>query len=224
MAEKAFRQHSPWKLRLSGESGTGKSAYAYHLAGKLGIDVMVKRPQDIIFRYFGESETAIANAFREAESKNALLIFDEADGYLSRKTNVYSGGDKGHNEITNAFMVGLEEYNGLIITTSNHVEFLEPAIVRRLHKTVEFRFPTYEGMKILFRRYFPDVDFDKRELERICSIGSIGPGDFVAVKELTEYMEPDDVTGGFILESLHSNAAARDISSRKSPVITGFSS
>ena len=224
MAEKAFRQHSPWKLMLSGESGTGKSAYAYHLAGKLGIDVIVKRPQDIIFRYFGESETAIANAFREAESKNALLLFDEADSYLSRKTDVYSGGDKGHNDITNAFMVGLEEYNGLVIATSNHVEFLEPAIARRLHKTVEFKFPTYEGMKLLFRRYFPDVDFDKRELERICSLGSIGPGDFVAVKELTEYMEPEDVTGEIILESLYSNAAARNASIRRSPEIRGFRS
>ena len=222
MAEKAFRQHSPWKLMLSGESGTGKSAYAYHLAGKLGIDVIVKRPQDIIFRYFGESETAIANAFREAESKNALLLFDEADSYLSRKTDVYSGGDKGHNDITNAFMVGLEEYNGLVIATSNHVEFLEPAIARRLHKTVEFKFPTYEGMKLLFRRYFPDVDFDKRELERICALGSIGPGDFVAVKELTEYMDEEDVTGEFILETLSSNAAARNLSSRKSPAIIGF--
>ena len=89
MAEKAFRQHSPWKLMLTGESGTGKSAYAYHIAEKLGIDVIVKHPHDLIFRYFGESETAIANAFKDAESKNALLLFDEADGYLSRKTEKY---------------------------------------------------------------------------------------------------------------------------------------
>ena len=119
-------------------------------------------------------------------------------------------------------MVGLEEYNGLVIATSNHVEFLEPAIARRLHKTVEFKFPTYEGMKLLFKRYFPDVDFDKRELERICALGSIGPGDFVAVKELTEYMDEDDVTGEFILESLYSNAATRNLSSRKSPAVIGF--
>ena len=224
MAEKAFRQHSPWKLLLSGFSGTGKSAYALHLAEKLGIEVLVKRPQDLIFRYFGESETAIANAFHEAESKDALLLFDEADGYLSRKTDVYSGGDKGHNNITNAFMVNLEEYNGLVIATSNHIELIESALVRRFHKIVEFKFPTYDGMKLLIERYFPDVDFDKRELERICSLGSIGPGDFVAVKELTEYMEPEDVTGEFILESLYSNAAARNASIRRSPEIRGFRS
>ena len=222
MAERAFKQHSPWKLMIHGSSGTSKSSYAYYVAEKLGIDVIVKRPQDLIFRYFGESETAIANAFREAESKNALLLFDEADSYLSRKTDVYSGGDKGHNEITNAFMVGLEEYNGLVIATSNYVETAELAVVRRFHKIVEFKFPTYEGMKLLFRRYFPDVNFDKRELERICALGSIGPGDFVAVKELTEYMDEEDVTGEFILESLSSNAAARNLSSRKSPAIIGF--
>ena len=224
MAEKAFRQHSPWKLLIYGPSGTSKSSYVHHLAEKLGIDVILKRPHEVIFRYFGESETAIANAFKDAESKNALLLFDEADGYLSRKTDVYSGGDKGHNDITNAFMVNLEEYNGLVIATTNHIELIEPALIRRFHKVVEYRFPTYQGMHLLIERYFPDVDFDKRELERICHLGSIGPGDFVAVKELTEYMEPEDITGEFILESLYANAAARDASSRKSPVITGFKS
>ena len=71
----------------------------------------------------------------------------------------------------------------------------------------------------MVRFYF---DSTRSELERICSLGSIGPGDFIAVKELTGYMEPDDVTGEFILESLYSNATARDASSRRSPVITGF--
>ena len=119
-------------------------------------------------------------------------------------------------------MVNLEEYNGLVIATSNHAELAEPSIVRRFHKIVEFKFPTYDGMKLLIERYFPDVDFDKRELEKICSLGSIGPGDFVAVKELTEYMDEGDVTGEFILESLSSNAAARNLSSCKSPAIIGF--
>ena len=224
MAEKAFKQHSPWKLLLSGESGTGKSAYAYHLAERLGIEVIVKRPQDLIFRYFGESETAIANAFKEAESKNSLLLLDEADGYLSHRTDVRNGGDKGYNDITNAFLVGLEEYGGLIIATTNLSRLIDPALIRRFHKSVTFSFPTYEGMKILFEKYFPDVDFDKRELERICSLGSIGPGDFIAIKELTEYMEEEEVTGEFILESLASNAAARSTSSRKSPPIIGFKS
>ncbi len=52
----------------------------------------------------------------------------------------------------------------------------------------------------MVRFYF---DSTRSELERICSLGSIGPGDFIAVKELTGYMEPDDVTGEFILESLY---------------------
>ena len=222
MAEKAFRQNSPWKLMLSGESGTGKSAYAYHIAEKLGVEVTVKRYHDLVSKWVGQSEEQIYQAFKEAESKRTLLLLDEVDGYISRKTDVYSGGDKAHNDITTSFMVNLEEYNGLVIATSNHTESAEPSIVRRFHKIVEFKFPTYEGMKLLFRRYFPDVDFDKRELERICALGSIGPGDFVAVKELTEYMDEEDVTGEFILESLSSNAAARNLSSRKSPAIIGF--
>ena len=222
MAEKAFRQHSPWKLMIHGPSGSSKSSYAYHVAEKLGVEIIVKRYHDLVSKWVGQSEEQIYQAFKEAEDKRALLLLDEVDGYISRKTDVYSGGDKAHNDITTSFMVNLEEYNGLIIATSNHAELAEPSIVRRFHKIVEFKFPTYEGMKILFRRYFPDVDFDKSELERICALGTIGSGDFVAIKELTEYMDEEDVTGEFILESLYSNATARDASSRRSPVITGF--
>ena len=222
MAEKAFRQHSPWKLMIHGPSGSSKSSYAYHVAEKLGVEIIVKRYHDLVSKWVGQSEEQIYQAFKEAEDKRALLLLDEVDGYISRKTDVYSGGDKAHNDITTSFMVNLEEYNGLVIATSNHAELAEPSIVRRFHKIVEFKFPTYDGMKLLIERYFPDVDFDKRELEKICSLGSIGPGDFVAVKELTEYMDEGDVTGEFILESLSSNAAARNLSSRKSPAIIGF--
>lgn len=74
MAGKAHMSHSPWKLLIAEASGTGKSAYAYHLANQLDMEILVKRPQDVIFRYFGETETAIANAFHKAESKNALFI------------------------------------------------------------------------------------------------------------------------------------------------------
>lgn len=222
MAERAFKQHSPWKLMLSGVSGSGKSMYAYHLAEKLGVEIIVKRYHDLVSKWIGQSEEQIYQAFKEAEDKHALLLLDEVDGYISRKTEVYSGGDKAHNDITTSFMVNLEEYNGIVIATSNHAELVEPAIVRRFHKIVEFKFPTYESMKILFRRYFPDVDFDKRELERVCALGTIGPGDFVAIKELTEYMDEEDITGDFILESLSSNAVARDLSSCKSHTIIGF--
>ena len=222
MAERAFRQHSPWKLMIHGPSGSSKSSYAYHVAEKLGVEIIVKRYHDLVSKWVGQSEEQIYQAFKEAEDKRALLLLDEVDGYISRKTDVYSGGDKAHNDITTSFMVNLEEYNGLVIATSNHAELAEPSIVRRFHKIVEFKFPTYDGMKLLIERYFPDVDFDKRELEKICSLGSIGPGDFVAVKELTEYMDEGDVTGEFILESLSSNAAARNLSSCKSPAIIGF--
>lgn len=224
MARNAYMSHSPWKLLIAGASGTGKSAYAYHLANQLDMEVLVKRPQDVIFRYFGESETAIANAFREAESKNALLLFDEADGYLSRKTDVFSGADKGYNDITNAFMVNLEEYDGFVIATTNHLNIIEPAIIRRFHKSIEFKFPTYEGMMLLFEKYFPGISFDKRMLEQTCSLGTIGPGDFIAIKELVGYMEPEEATPEFIISSLIKNADSRNVSERKSPVIRGFHS
>ena len=68
---------------LSGPPGTGKSAYARHLAQKLNLDVVEKRYSDLVSKYVGNSEIAIARAFEEAADQRAFLIIDEADSLLA---------------------------------------------------------------------------------------------------------------------------------------------
>jgi DNA replication protein DnaC len=67
-----------FSLCLSGPSGTGKSAYARHLGAALGLACVQKRASDLLDKWVGESEKAIARAFEEAHDNEALLIFDEA--------------------------------------------------------------------------------------------------------------------------------------------------
>ncbi|MGI8840338.1 MAG: AAA family ATPase [Caulobacteraceae bacterium] len=67
---------------LHGLPGTGKSAFARHLAARLGLDVIEKRASDLLSMYVGESEKAIARAFEEAADSRAMLILDEADSLL----------------------------------------------------------------------------------------------------------------------------------------------
>jgi transitional endoplasmic reticulum ATPase len=67
---------------LSGPPGTGKSAYARHLAERIDYDVLERRFSDLSSMWLGESEKAIALAFEEAADLRAFLIFDEADSLL----------------------------------------------------------------------------------------------------------------------------------------------
>ncbi|MHB8530708.1 MAG: AAA family ATPase [Caulobacteraceae bacterium] len=51
---------------LHGPPGTAKSAFARHLAGRLGLDVVEKRASDLLSMWVGETEKGIARAFEEA--------------------------------------------------------------------------------------------------------------------------------------------------------------
>lgn len=223
MARHAKRLHKPFRVLLTGPSGTGKSALAYKMADELGVPIIVKKPHQIIFRYFGESETAINSSFVEAEEKGALLLFDEVDSYISKKIDATTGGGKAYNDITNCFMQGMESFSGLMVATTNYLSFLDQAFYRRFHKIVDFQFPDEAGMRQLFSLYFPSVDFDEEELEHICRTGKLGPGDFSSLEELTEYMEPDEVTPDFIISSLSKTAELREAArTANAKTIIGF--
>ena len=78
-------------------------------------------------------------------------------------------------------------------------------------------------MRQLFSLYFPSVDFDEEELEHICRTGKLGPGDFSSLEELTEYMEPEEITPDFIISSLSKTAELREAArTANAKTIIGF--
>ncbi|MBV9824189.1 MAG: AAA family ATPase, partial [Alphaproteobacteria bacterium] len=71
-----------WSMLLSGPSGTGKSAYARHVATACGLELLEKRASDLLSMFVGGTEAAIAAMFEQAVDANAVLIIDEADSFL----------------------------------------------------------------------------------------------------------------------------------------------
>ena len=69
-------------LLFHGPPGTGKSALAKFIATHLEKEIVIKRASDVFSKWVGETEKNIRDAYEEACSKEAVLIFDEADSLI----------------------------------------------------------------------------------------------------------------------------------------------
>ena len=69
-------------LCLYARSGSGKSEWARRLAQRMGRKVIANCASDMWDCCLGDSEKNVAEAFRQAEDEDALLLFDEVDCFL----------------------------------------------------------------------------------------------------------------------------------------------
>lgn len=133
----SLKTHSEARLLLYGVSGTGKSAYAKHLAETIGKPALIKQASDIFSKYVGDTEKSIARVFKEAEEEDAVLILDEADSYLRDRTQ----GLKGY-EMTmiNEMLTQIEMYKGIFIATTNLSDGMDQAAMRRFDAKIHFNY------------------------------------------------------------------------------------
>ena len=129
------------RLCLYGPPGTGKTAWARHLAERTGRPITVTHQHEIRDCYVGETEKRLARAFREAERQGAVLVFDEVDSFLQDR-----GGAHQHHEVqaVNQFLTCLETYEGLLVCSTNLLDGLDPATLRRFDFKVRFDYLTPE--------------------------------------------------------------------------------
>lgn len=172
-----------FSLCLYGVSGTGKSAYAEYLAEQLGMPVLKKRASDLLSMWHGETEHNIASAFAEAKDKKALLIFDEADSFLQDRQHSYHSW-----EVTqvNEMLTQMEKHELPFVCTTNLMDNLDKASLRRFTFKVEYKYMKPEQNTLAFEHFFGIKNVD------LSHISSMTPGDFVVVKQKAEIMGYQD--------------------------------
>lgn len=169
---------------LSGPPGTGKSAYARHLAASLGLEILEKRYSDLASSYIGESEQAIATAFEEAADLGAFLILDEADSLLRDR------GVARHSwEITqvNEMLTWMERHPFPFACTTNAPEMLDPATARRFLFKVRF-LPMAEGQ--IAAAFFKAFGIEAPR--SILKLELLTPGDLAVVARKAEVLGERD--------------------------------
>ena len=171
-----------FSLCLYGEPGTGKSLYARYLAHELGIEVIMKRASNLISPLLGETEQNIAEAFEEAKSKKAMLIFDEADSFLQNRNNAVRSWEVSQ---VNEMLTWMESHEYPFVCTTNLLDTLDEASLRRFTFKIKFDFMTDEQVNAAFGHFFGIKNADVK-------IKGLTAGDFATVKKKADFLHITD--------------------------------
>ena len=168
-------------LCFYGAPGTGKTALAHYIAQEIELPLMVKRASDIVSPYVGETEQKIALMFRQAQQEGALLLLDEADSFLTERQSA-----KNSWEVTavNEMLTQMERFDGLFICSTNLMQRLDAASLRRFALKIKFDYLKPEQRWQLFLAQAKKFSRTQEAKYRapLNQLNNLTPGDFATVR------------------------------------------
>jgi len=165
-----------------GPPGTGKTALACYLADRLERECKVVRASDLLGPYVGMTEANIAEAFRDAERDDAVLVIDEADSFLFPREMANRSWES---TMVNEFLTALEECRGFCICTSNRRDNMDQAAMRRFSHKVAFTYSKPEQVQALYEALLAPMVKEPLPVSlksELLAMRRLTPGDFHAVR------------------------------------------
>jgi SpoVK/Ycf46/Vps4 family AAA+-type ATPase len=184
----ALKARGHGTLCFHGAPGTGKTALAEHLAQCLDKPLLVKQASDLMSKFVGETEQNMAAMFQEGESEKAVLLLDEADSFLQDRR-----GAQRTYEVTevNEMLQGMERFRGIFVCTTNLMDRIDQAALRRFTFKIRFRplsRAQREKMFVVEALAGDESSLDPELRTRLGKLDQLCPGDFAAVKRQTDIL------------------------------------
>ena len=156
---------------FAGPSGTGKTMAAEIIAKELALELYKIDLSGVVSKYIGETEKNMERIFNLARDSNAILLFDEADALFGKRSETKDAHDRYANIEVSYLLQKIEEYDGVVILTSNLRQNLDEAFLRRLQFTIEFPLPDEGARSRIWLRTLPSnaplaKDVDLHELAK----------------------------------------------------------
>lgn len=172
----------PVRFCMHGAPGTGKTAWAQQLAERLERPLMIRQASDLLDMYVGNTEKLIADSFQQAEREGAVLLIDEADSFVCSRRCARQSWEISH---VNQFLASMEHYQGIFIATTNLMERVDEAAMRRFDFVIRFDYLDTDGAVLLLgdlaQAYgitLPEPSIQRAMLE---DEKQLTPGDFAAI-------------------------------------------
>jgi hypothetical protein len=161
---------------LSGPSGVGKSLAARALAASLQLDLYRLDVSAILDKFVGEAEKRLHQLFTRAEELDVVLLLDEGDGLMAKRTAVSSATDRYANAETSFLLQAIESFDGILLITSNAADRIDGAFVRRMDVVIEFSPPDPAERFAIWRMHLPAGAVDEPTLAEIASTCALTGG------------------------------------------------
>jgi len=221
------RQIDPARLKshgvfvnFHGASGTGKTLAAEIIAGRLGEDLFVVNYANLESELVGRTSKNIHAIFDLAKNTDAILMFDEADSFLSaRITDLRQSADYGINTSRSQLLKELDVYKGVVIFATNNIVNYDVAFQRRFHYNIHFPLPESDARcqilqkHCLSDRLSSDVGFGglAEEMEKFSG------GDIENVVKRAVIQGMRDILGGYAdsISPVHFEKAIKTVKSSK---------
>ena len=170
------------KALFSGGPGTGKTMAAEVIANSLGLDMFRVDTSSVVSRWVGETEKNLREIFDAAEGGSAVILFDEADSLFGSRGDVKQAQDRFANQEVSFLLQRLESFEGCAILTTNMLDNIDEAFLRRFGAVVEFPLPGVPERIRLWDRAIPegaprDPDLD---IPRIAKAFDLAGGNIVS--------------------------------------------
>ncbi len=164
------------RIIFYGAAGTGKTMTAMSLAKTLKRPILSFDCSKILSMYVGESEKNVRRIFDDFKDLSTkakvepILLLNEADQFLSsRSEGAGSSADKMHNQMQNIFLEQIEQFEGILIATTNLLGNIDKAFSRRFNHKIEFKKPGKKQRLRLWQFMLPEnADYEEGfELSRL---------------------------------------------------------
>jgi hypothetical protein len=164
-----------------GPPGTGKTLTASLLGKSTGLPVYRVDLSLVVSKWVGETEKNLAAVFDQAQQRDWILFFDEADALFGKRTQTSSANDRYANQEVAYLLQRVEDFPGVAILASNLKGNLDEAFARRFQSMIYFPLPGPEERLRLWRQAFagpaprlePEVDLESLAAEYEITGGGI---------------------------------------------------
>ncbi len=141
-------------INIYGPTGTGKTMFAHALAKSLNKKIILIDSASLQSQYVSVTEKNIQYLFKKASESGALICFNEADSFLSKRNHNVTNANY-YNSIRAQLLNSLDLFSGIVVFTTNLNATYDTAFKSRIRISIAMKKPDLDARKKLLMKMIP---------------------------------------------------------------------